>query len=91
MEIADVMDRIKAGQQNTPPTEFGLISHEIAGICDDSARDVEFKLYRDKRALQVDPAVAYWISFAGNAALCAHTYILEDGRKLPKVLGRHAD
>jgi hypothetical protein len=32
-----------------------------------------------------------WIQFAKNAALGAHTYIVEDGPELPKSSGPHAE
>jgi hypothetical protein len=51
MEIAGIMDRIKARRRHTLPTEFDLISQKIAGICDGLARNVEFKLYSHEEAL----------------------------------------
>jgi hypothetical protein len=47
-------------------------------------RNVDFKMFSYEEALAADPIVDKWISFAQNAALDAHTYILEDGPELPK-------
>jgi hypothetical protein len=91
MEIADIMDRIKIGRQNALPPELDLRSQKIAGHYDDWARNVGFKPYSHEEALQLDSAVAHWISFAKNAALGAHTHILEDGPELPRVLRPHAE
>jgi hypothetical protein len=44
-----------------------------------------------EEALATDPIGASWISFAQNAALGSHTYILEDGPWLRAVSGPHAD
>jgi hypothetical protein len=44
-----------------------------------------------EEALATDPIVASWISFAQNAALGPHTYILEDRPWLLAVSGPHAD
>jgi hypothetical protein len=91
MEIAGIMDRIKSGRQITLPAVFDLISQEIAGLCDGWARNLEFTLDSHKEAPRVDPAAACWISFAQNAALGAHEYILEGRPEFHKVPGVHAD
>jgi hypothetical protein len=76
MEIAEIMDRIKIGRENTLPPELAIMSQDFAGLCD---------------GWLIDPAVANWTSFAQNASLSAYTYILEDGLELPKESGPHAD
>jgi hypothetical protein len=54
-------------------------------------RNVDFKMFSHEEALGTDPIVASWIQFAQNAALDAHTYVLEDGPELPKRLGPHVE
>jgi hypothetical protein len=53
--------------------------------------NIALKLTSYEEALATDRIVASWISFAQNAALGAHTYILEDGSWLIAVYGPHAD
>jgi hypothetical protein len=48
-------------------------------------------LFNSQEALKVASAVAQWISFAQNAALGFHPYILEDGPELPKIPGPHKE
>jgi hypothetical protein len=62
--------------------------HRSEGLC---ALDNAHKLMSYEEALATDPIVASWISFAQNAALGSHTYILEDRPWLIAVSGPHAD
>jgi hypothetical protein len=85
------MDMIKTGHTN-------LIPYDHAGACGDIAilisaweSNIALKLMSYEEALATDPIVASWISFAQNAALGSHTYILEDGPWLIAVSGPHAD
>jgi hypothetical protein len=50
-----------------------------------------FALLSDDEIRQAEPMVDSWTSLAQNAALSAHTLILEDRPELPKVPGRHAE
>jgi hypothetical protein len=91
MEVADRMDMIKTWRTN-------LIPDDLAGVCGDIAiltsawkSNTALKLMRSEKALATDPIVASWISFAQNAALGSHTYILEDRPWLLAVSGPHAD
>jgi hypothetical protein len=91
MDVADLMDMIKAGHTN-------LIPYDLARICGDTAvltsaweSNISLKLMSYEEALATDPIAASWISFAQNAALGSHTYILEDGPRLLAVPGQHAD
>jgi hypothetical protein len=58
MEIADLMDIVKAGKQQPLPTEFDLMGQEIAALCGGWARNVDLKVYSYEGVLQLDPAVA---------------------------------
>jgi hypothetical protein len=91
MEIADLMDMIKTGHTN-------FVSDNLAGVCGDIViltsaweSNIALKLMSYEEALATDPIIASWISFAQNAALGSHTYILEDGPRLIAVSGPHAD
>jgi hypothetical protein len=44
-----------------------------------------------EETLTIDSIADQWIMFAQQAALGAHTYILEDGPCLPAESGPHAD
>jgi hypothetical protein len=85
------MDLVKAGRQNTLPTELDVIGQEIAALCGGWARNVDLKLYSYEEALDLDSGVAHWISFAKDSALGIHAYVLEDGPELLRVPRRHAD
>jgi hypothetical protein len=54
-------------------------------------RSVDLKMFSYEEARATDPIVAQWISFAQNAALGCHMYILEDGPELPDSSGPCAE
>jgi hypothetical protein len=85
MEIADVMDAVKAGRQNTLPAKVEQVGADVAGSYAALARNIEIKLFSYEGAPKLDSNVARWISIARNAALSSHAYILEDGPEPPKV------
>jgi hypothetical protein len=51
----------------------------------------DFNVFSHEEALGTDPIVASWIQFAQNAAVGAHTCILDDGPEIPKSLGPHTE
>jgi hypothetical protein len=76
----------------TSPDSHNNAFLNLAGVCSDvailtSAWESNIAL----RLMSYDPIVASWISFAQNAALGSHTYILEDGPWLIAVSGPHAN
>jgi hypothetical protein len=58
---------------------------EIAGLISGWAQSVPFALLSCDKAWQSEVMVDSWIILARNAALSAHTMILEDNPELPKV------
>jgi hypothetical protein len=58
MEIADIMELVKCGQQHTFPRELGQIGAEIAGLCGGWAQAGESAIYGYYQAHQINPVVA---------------------------------
>jgi hypothetical protein len=84
MEIADVA---KSGRLQTVPRELDQAGAEITALCGGWARNIDVRLDSYETALQLDSAVAEWIS----VAMGSHRYIMEDGPELPRVPGPHVE
>jgi hypothetical protein len=74
MEIADVMNVVKAGGQHALSPETEADCGKIAALSDAWAWTVRFSLLSCNEALQSDavPILAGWTSLAQNAALGGH-------------------
>jgi hypothetical protein len=79
--------------------ERPLLTEKGVRVCPDARNDnvwytlvnTLIRLFSHEEARATDQIVAQWGQFTQNAALGAHTYILEDGTELPKSLGPHAE
>jgi hypothetical protein len=86
-----LIGKTKSGHTNPIPDNFVEVCGNTAEVMSAWERNVDFKMHSHEEALVIDSNMASWIQFAQNAALDAHTYILEDGPELPKSSGPHPD
>jgi hypothetical protein len=91
MEIGGFMEAVRTGRLRTLPTEVETIGAEISALCSGWERNVEFKVISYEEARQVEPRADRWMLLAQNAALGAHSLILENCPELPKEPGPHAE
>jgi hypothetical protein len=85
------MCTIRKGQSNPIPDAIADVCGDIEVMISAWEKNVDFKMFSYEEALATNSIVAQWTSFAQNAALSAHTYILEDGPELLKSCSPHAE